>query len=140
MITMHLFFLTRGIKHEVDEFIKQLSCQYLPYKFRQEGKSELQNGALQVRVSPIQLWDVSFPVTSKDAMLTTLFGTDMANAGKPINKKHEKIAWALRKGLGVKKIPDQWDTKEKLAPQPKHMEVVAIGEKEDYYINDQEMI
>lgn len=118
---MHIYFITRGIKHEVDQFIKELSCQYLPYD-NKEGKA-----ILQTRLSPIQLWDVSFPKEHRDAMLTTLFKDGQ---GKPINKKHSKWAAILRKILGVKKIP-AYRTDKKLAPVHKHMEVVGIGIKDD---------
>ncbi len=63
---MHIDFITRGIKHDVDRFINELSCQYLPYMHKMNAKGELvdkplEKGALQVRVCPLQLWDVSFP-------------------------------------------------------------------------------
>lgn len=133
---MHIYFMTRGIKHEVDEFIKQLSCQYLPYKVNKDGK--LVDASLQVRLSPIQLWDVSFPVEHKDAMLTTLFGHEMG--GKAMNGRHNKYAMLIRKILGVEKIPKDYSTKLSLAPRLRHVESIAIGMKDDYFENGQEMI
>jgi len=136
---MHIYFGTRGIKHEVDEFIKQLSCQYLPYDYidHDDKKKPLKKGLLQVRLSPIQLWDVSFPEPYKDAMLNTLFGE---GRGKTINKKHNKWAALIRKILGVKKIPKDYKTKQKLSCEPRGTEMVGIGMKDDYFQDGQEMI
>ena len=129
---MHIFFGTRGIKHLSDEFIKQLSCQYLPYEY-EKGK---EMGRLQVRVSPIRLYDVSFPAPFKDAMLTTLFGK---GGGKAINKKHNKWAALIRKILGIKKIP-KYDTSKQLNPVPNSTEMIGIGIKEDKFIDGIEQI
>ena len=137
---MHIFFMTRGIKHHVDEFIKQLSCQFLPYRANLPGKKGLQDGVLQVRLSPIQLWDVSFPEPYKDAMLTTPFGEKKDITGKTINERNNKYANLIRMGMGVKKIPKDYDTKQRLACTPQHTEMIAIGMKEDRFENDQEMI
>ena len=102
---------------------------------------KLQDGMLQVRVSPVQMWDVSFPVEYKDAMLTTIFGTDSKLAGDPINKRHKKYASMLRLGLGVNKIPKDYNTSKRLAcDSPTDMEIVGIGMKDDYYVDEQEMI
>lgn len=128
---MKIFFGTRGIKHEVDEFIKQLSCQYLPFEY-EPGKM----GTLQIRLCPIQLWHVSFPAPFKDAMLTTLFGKEK---GKTMNRRHSKWATLIRKIFGIAKIPE-YNTEKMLPPQPKHIEMIGIGLMEDDYVEGKEQI
>ena len=137
---MHIYFMTRGIKHEVDRFVEGLSNQYLPYDFIDPKDKKMKKGSLQVRLSPIQLWDVSFPEPHRDAMLTTLFGAGKKKKGIAINKRHNKWAALIRKILGVKKIPQDYKTDKLLPTPPKHTEIVAIGMKDDYYQDGQEMI
>ena len=127
---MHILFGMRGIKHRGDEFIKQLSCQYLPFKHKG------QNSSLQVRVSPIQLYDVSFPKEHKDILLTTLFPGQ--EKGRPIHKRYEKVVWALRKIFGLEPIPETWDTSRKLPCHPEDTEMIALGLKEDRFVSDGE--
>ena len=130
--------MTRGIGFEVDEFIKQLSCQYLPYETNINGKKEA--AALQVRLSPIQLWDVSFPEQHRDVMLTTLFGTNTKVAGKAINERHNKYAWGLRKVLGVDPLPADYKTNQVMPIRRLHMETIGIGMKDDIFVDGIEQI
>ena len=55
---MHLDFITRGNKREVDEFITDLSHQRMTYKHNHTKDKSMMQGLLPVRVCPIQLWDV----------------------------------------------------------------------------------
>jgi len=126
---MHIFFGTRGIKHEVEKFTNELSCQYLTYKHPK-------GNILQVRLSPIQLWDISFPMEHTDAMLTTLFGK---GGGKTINNRHNKYAVVIRKIMGVQKIP-KYKTNLWLPPKPDHIEMIGIGIKEDEFKDGVEKI
>ena len=129
---MHLYFITRGIKHEVDRFIKELECLYLP--FNHQGQSKW----LQTSVRPVQLWEVVFPKEQLDTMLTTVFGKH--EEFKPTqHKKHEKYLTILRKILGAKKLPKEWAYR----PVPlyrQNIECAAIGMKEDYMSADGEGI
>jgi len=129
---MHLYFLTRGIKKEVDDFITQLQGKYLPFVVK-EGAAGLEKGNynIQVQVRPIQLWEVVFPREHKDLMLTTCFGPK----GRTQHKKHEKYLAIFRKILGVKKIPE-YNGAIQLPINRENMEVAPIGIKEDYNFED----
>ena len=133
---MHIDIITRGNKRAVDEFIDDLRHQRFTYihNFTKDGKKE--KGLLQVRVSPIQLWDISFPEEHLDKMLTTLFGNGKGDGeGKPINTNAKmNIALAgMRRIMGLKKIPNTWNTDLALPPIPKNIEMIAIGTKEDKF-------
>ena len=72
---MHTYLLTRGIKHEVDQFITELQGKYLPFKWRDLNNkdNQLQDTMVQLGVRPIQLWELVYPEESRDVIMTTLF-------------------------------------------------------------------
>ena len=123
--------ITRGIKHDVERFINDLSAKYLPGVWKGEKK------VIQVAVRPLQIWEVVFPETSKDVMLRTLFSGDK---GITQHKKHNKYINIIRKILGVKKIPDFEEKGDVLPVYGENVEKVAIGIKEDYYKDGTEML
>lgn len=140
---MHIDFITRGNKRAVDHFIDDLRYQRFTYKHRETKDKSIQTGLLQVRVSPIQLWDVSFPEEHLDKMLTTLFGNGKGDGqGHPItpNYKMATAMMGLRRIMGLSKIPDTWDTELALPPFPDHMEMIAIGMKGDKWKEGVEQI
>jgi len=129
---MHIYMMTRGIKQDVDRFITELSSKYLPYKLK--GKQQW----VQVAVRPIQLWEVVFPQEHRDIMLATLF--EDGKGGLTQHKKHQKYVNLMRMGLGVKKIPTVYDTKNWLPLYRDNIEKIGIGMKEDYKIDGEERI
>ena len=128
---MHLYMMTRGIKHEVDQFITELQGKYLPFKYRQKEGEPLQDWNVQLAVRPIQLWEIVFPEDQQDLVLTTCLG-DGAK-GKTQHKKHEKYVWALRKMLGINPLPD-YKADKKMPVRCSGIEIVGIGVKPDYWI------
>ena len=128
---MHAYFITRGVKKFVEEFIDDLKGKWVPYKGVAGTATEITQYNMKIGVRPIQLWEVVFPEEHKDIVLTTIFGND---AGKTQHKKHEKFLWAIRKALGAEPMPEY--KKDILMPvQKEHMEVAAIGIKKDYWID-----
>jgi len=125
---MHLYLITRGIKHDVDRFINDLRGKYLPFKFRGE------NTMVQVAVRPIQLWEIVFPKEYKDLMLRSILEN---NQGKTQHKKHQKYITILRKILGIKKIPKyDGESIERLPLYLNNVEKIGIGIKEDKNLPD----
>lgn len=137
---MHLYTITRGIKKDVDEFIKLLQGVFLPYKFETK-KGKIENGTVQIQVRPIQLWEIVFPEEHKDLILTTVLGGQNSMKGITNQKKHRKFVSLIRKALGVEKIPD-YDMSKVLpcAWANQNTEVVGVGIKEDYKINGLERL
>lgn len=127
---LHLYIITRGIKNSVDQFITELQGKYLPFKWRRNKDSPMQNFNVQVAVRPIQLWEIVFPEEHKDLMLTTVLGKDFK--GKTQHRKHDKFVFGLRKILGVEKIGD-FKTDAELPITRQAMEVVGVGIKKDYW-------
>ena len=127
---MHLYLMTRGIKHELDQFITELQGKYLPMKYRPNGEKELQDYFVQLAVRPIQLWEIVFPKEHLDLVLATCLAQ---NSGETQHKKHQKYVWALRKMLGISEIP-KYDNSKKMPIRCAGIELVGIGVKDDYWI------
>ncbi len=91
---MHLYFMTRGIKKEVDHFVNDMSAQYFPYKMG--GKMY----HTQLAMRPIQLWEVVFPETAMNEVLKTTFTTN------PVDRKEFGLGLGMvRKMLKVEPVP-----------------------------------
>lgn len=127
---MHIVFGTRGALESVNKFIRELSSQYLPFDYKG------QKTRLQVRVSPVQIWDVSFPKEHEERMLNHLFsGGDT----KSLTKKLRKFLGIFRMALGLKKIDDFEPSDKDLGIlKPQNMDIFAIGKKEDRIIEDKD--
>lgn len=69
---MHFIFGTRGIKNDVDTLINELSTRYLPIKILNKEKNKLEDKLIQMRVCPVNLWDISYPREHRDVVLNTL--------------------------------------------------------------------
>ena len=85
---MHLYTLTRGIKHCVDQYVNDCQAQFFKYGA----------GMLQLSMRPIQLWEIVFPQEHLKEVLGTVCNGDY-------NKKYEKLWKAMRLMLGAKKLP-----------------------------------
>src|SRR3990167_3085895 len=130
---MHIYLMTRGVKHDVDRFINELSAKYLPTKWQKKGEEKPMDYQIQVGVRPIQLWEVIFPREHKDLMLNTIF---KSGAGETQHKKHNKIIWALRKALGVDPIPKDYKRDAFVPLYNSNIESVGIGIKDDYFFDN----
>jgi len=116
---MHLYCISRGIKQDVDRFIKELECQYLPFKYRGFD-------FIQMSVRPVQLWEMVFPKELKDLMINTII-----RGNPPEHETMFKYPLAvLRKLLNAKKVEDTTH-KKRLAVYHENVQVLPIGIRED---------
>ncbi len=129
---MHLYCITRGIKKEVDDFIRQLQGKWLTYKHKKDDP----NNYVQLAVRPIQMWEIVFPREHKDLVLTSVIGKNRAPTQ---HKRHNKWIWAIRKALGVDKI-EPYDDRFKMTITKDFVEVVPIGIKDDYEVDGYEQL
>ena len=138
---MHSYLLTRGIKHEVDQFITELQGKYLPFKWRDVNNkdSKIQDTMVQLGVRPIQLWEIVYPEECRDVIMTTLFGQPAKEgertAGMTQHKRHGKFIWLIRKMLGIKEPPKTWNTNQKMPIRCQGIELIHIGDKQDYWVD-----
>jgi hypothetical protein len=127
---MELFFMTRGIKHEVDQFVNDMQAQFFPFSVQDPVTGNKQHIGLQGSLRPIQLWGYVFPEDQLDVVLATL---NLPNEGNEFisGYKVDKKIWALRKMLGAKPIPKR---NLKTIPRPirkKDVNILGIGIRED---------
>jgi len=126
---VHLYFLTRGIKDNVDKFVNHMSCQYLPYKKKQVFPNLPNNtGYIQLAMRPIQLWECVVPEPSLNTVMKSIW-----NEGeeKPRNSFRMPLG-AFRKTLGASPIPsiDRVD-KQALPIFKENVCIYPIGIRED---------
>ena len=122
---MHLYFITRGIKHDSDRFIQELSAKYVPFKY--DGKDCM----VQVAVRPIQLYECVFPKEHLNTIMNTLTNGNPENTHLGTqHKQHKKWVYAIRKILGIKPIP-KIEPAGVLPLYNQNIEIIGIGIKED---------
>lgn len=128
---MHLNIITRGIKCDIDKMITQMQGKVLPYEY--DG----QPGALELIVSPIQLWSLHFPEPQLQAMMRMLWGKQ-----QPTKRYEGLMMGALRKALLAKKMPDLIiDKNLPTIPLNKGAtEIIPIGIKEDNFGEHGELV
>lgn len=123
--------MTRGILHDVKHFINELSSRYLPFPRYNKKTKKMETKYLQMRVCPIQLWDISYSKDQRDIVHNTIFA---GGEGKPINSRIEKFMFGLRKLMGLKKLP-KYKKEKVMAMRPiQNVEVLGIGVKDDFWI------
>lgn len=121
---MHLYILARGIKHDFDRMLSELSAKYLPFKYHGEPK------VLQVAVRPIQLFEVVFPKEHLSSMINS-FGGVKTLQGQPSVGFLGKYLKILRKVLHLKPL-ENIDVNAPIMPFYKeNVEVLGLGIKED---------
>lgn len=125
---MHLYILTRGIKHAVDRFITELQGKYVPFKWKSPTDKEIKDYMVQLGVRPVQLWEIVFPEDQKDIVLTTILGNEPSHPNKMFGKY---ISW-IRKILKIDEIPE-YDKKNYMPICKVDVGVVALGVKKDEY-------
>jgi len=142
---MHLYLITRGIKHDVDRFVKEMTSKYLPYTWRDPKTKKLEKGVVQVAMRPVQFWEVVFPKEHRDVILNTLW----PQTRKEVCKGHfgniatQKFKWILariRKLIGIKEIDPNYKNVPCLALWKNNIEFIGVGEKEDVVIDGVEML
>jgi hypothetical protein len=128
----HTMFLTRGIYEEVEKFIKELHTRYVPYKQYNAQTKEMVNMNIQLRLSPVQLWDLSYPKDQRDIIHATIFDND--HGGQPNNKRENKFVWLCRKLFRLLPIPSYKRDFRLLMRPPQHINLIGLGIKDDKWI------
>lgn len=137
---MHLYFITKGIKKDADDFIRQLEGKWLPFKYREKKEDPLKDMMVQLSVRPIQLWEVGFPKEHKDVVCSTILGADGGNirgndGTKPTDYKF--INWLTKtvsKIFGCKPI-GSYDSKVAMPIHKGAVAILGLGIKEDYMMD-----
>jgi hypothetical protein len=134
--------LTRGIKPRVDRMINDLLSRYYPLDNVPNPITKQREKVItQLAVRPIQLWEVVFPETALDEVLSLIGPYNW-------NPKHNTQLAFLRKmlGKGIKKLPPQkslknfknYEIMRKLITHD--IEVAGIGIKKDHIVDGWERL
>ncbi len=135
----HLYLMTRGVDRFVKDFFNQLGSLWVPHKWLPPGgkKGVDDKRVTRIHVRPIQIHEIVYPREDRDKVLTTILGKTQPNVTQ--HKKHNKFIWAIRKALGVKEV-GEYDDKVSYPIDKSHIEMIGIGEKDDYEIDGYEQI
>jgi hypothetical protein len=125
---MHLVFMTRGVQHVVDMWHTQMQSQYFPWKRKNLDTGQETIANVQGALRPIQLWEYVFPEEHLDVVLNSL---EIKPGGKTEPPALNKYAFLLRKGLGLKSIPDDIKPTNTLPIFHQAVHIFPIGIKED---------
>jgi len=117
---MHLYCLTRGIKHDVDRFINDLQAQYFNMPNYKKGN------IVQLGVRPVQFWEIVFPKEALDQVLPTVI-----HGGHKFNVWEEFLMKRLRAMLKAKKIPVFDANAPRRMVYHQNVECTGIGIKDD---------
>lgn len=109
--------------------INELSAKYLDLPMTNKKNGKVTNTKSQVQVRPLEIYEIAFPKEYLDVMMTTLFPD---TKGKSAVKRFQFIVNMVKKAIGLKPIPKEWDTKQKLlVGGHEGVEVIGIGIKDD---------
>ena len=127
---MHLYVIGRGIKPHLERWENDLLAQPIPYKFKdKDGK--LQDGAVQLSVRPIKLYEIVFPEDQLDLVMSMVGTSDAVLKENPRINKFVKV---LRKFMRLQKAP-KVKTSIWFAPNniSKAVGITPIGLKKDEF-------
>lgn len=148
---MELLLAIVGPKRSVDKTLSDIQKLRLPFTFKKHDGKGFVNGtkknyAMNPVARPLQIYSIVFPEPCRDKMLTTILGQSAST--KHHSWKHNKIFWALRKALGLKRIP-KYENKEvyvlKTKKGTRHVHradthFIGLGLKRDRYEDGIEML
>ena len=120
---MHLFLLTRGIKHCIDRYINDCQAQYYNMPNWKGGN------IVQMGVRPIQLWEFVFPKEALQEVLPTVIKCPRPESEMSFAQKN--VMKMFRKLLTAKPIPEYDINGKRRIVYNEHIEVTPIGIKED---------
>ena len=95
---MHLYFWSRGVKHQRDLFVTMMQGLMFLWKRINLKTGKEETTAVQGSLRPLELWEYVFPEESLNEVLTML---DF----QPTSEMPAMKVAMMRKMLGAKKIP-----------------------------------
>lgn len=128
---MHVIFIPYGIKHAVDNLLKQMECQKFQLRMHKEGSPD-QSLWIQgsVRVLPFGVIEYVFPRESLDLVLKAL-DCDTVRYPQYQGIKLRTALSLLRAFLMAKPIPKDFKKDQSLIWIKDNVSVIPIGIRED---------
>lgn len=119
---MHLYIITRGIKHDVDRFVNDMLGKQLPLTVREKP------GYIQVAMRPIQLWEIVFPKDHIHTMMNTIWPHGSYDSD---NWRGKCILKPFQVALNTQPMPEFDFKKPKMLVWNANVASYPIGIKED---------
>lgn len=126
---MHILFATRGIKQDVDNFIRDLQGHFYTLE-RKDKDGKIEKGWVQGALRPLQLWEYVIPDCGDnvDRAINTIFQHEK----NPVHTKLDKILKYFRKLIGAKEVPPNNPKAKKFLTAPTdNIDIMRIGIKPD---------
>ena len=102
---MHLYFISRGVKHQRDIWVKFMETQMFNWERTNKTTGLKENTIVQGALRPIELWEYVFPEEHlQQVMNNMMFTEEAAKCYKHVSGKNLTMA-VLRKALGAKPLP-----------------------------------
>ncbi len=124
---MHFVFATRGIKHEVDMFVKFMETQMFSRKKINLKTKKEEIELVQGQLRPIQLWEYIFPEEHKAHILTSLSIDENGKVGPFAAAFNAKL---LQKAMGLEKVKYKKENTKRFIPH-RNVAIYPIGIKKD---------
>ena len=135
---MHLYIITRGIIHDAERFVKELSSKYMLFPRHTtdiSGAKIIKPCALQVSVRPIQLFEIVFPKEQLSCMVNTLGGAKALEGQESVGYLKKYAKW-FRKLMHLNPIENIDATVMPLPVYRDNVEIIALGTKPDKEFED----
>lgn len=134
---MHLYVAARGIVDQLNRWENDLLALKLPYvighQHSEAGPKDIV-GMHQLGVRPVRMYEISFPEPQLNTVLNLVKPT------QSWNPNYDKYTWAMRKALGLNKIPEMVVEDKFASFNHDWIDCTGIGLKKDRFENGIEMI
>jgi len=119
---MHLYFISRGVKHQRDVWITWMQSQLFSWERTNLSSGKKEIIPVQGALRPVELWEYVFPEEHLDQVLNNMmFTSESAKCYEHVKGKNISMA-VMRKALGAKPIP-----KFKIMPIDKMMRINGVA-------------
>ena len=130
---MHFFFLSRGIKHQRDQWVTHMQSQFWTWERTNLKTKKKETTFIQGSLRPIEMWEYVFPEEHLENVLKNMHVLHPdVECHKGANFKQQALLTILRKALGAEKLPDFKDSmsRDRVMSVP-GMAIHPIGIKKD---------
>ena len=128
----HIYIATRAPKMLRDIWLANMQSQFSVWERENIQTKQKEKWGVQWNIKPIELWEIVVP---DEAVNEVLWWLKIKGDGKQDHPQLEKLAWGMRKGLGLQKIPKYDANKLQINPtrmiMNEHMSIYGIGIKKD---------
>ena len=102
---MHLYFISRGVKHFRDIFVTQMQGRFFPWKRKNLKTGVEEMHAVQGALRPIELWEYVFPEESLPEVIAMLDAHGLGGESVTAPKRTKLLKMGMKKALNAESLP-----------------------------------